>query len=306
MNDELVIRASGISKSFEGIPALQDLSLEIRRGELFGLVGPDGAGKTTAIRILSGILTPSSGEAFVGPYSILREPERIKGIIGYMPQRFGLYEDLTVLENMEFYADLYGISKGEKMRRIETLLQFAGLVAFKRRLARDLSGGMKQKLGLACCLIHRPRILFLDEPTCGVDPVSRAELWRRLVGLLKDGVTIFLSTPYIDEAERCTRVGLLHRGRLLLVEEPEKMKAMIDLPVLEVVCEDGRKLAEEMGGEEGIREATVYGDRVHFTLTSRQAYESVAQRVQRAGIRLSKIRLIKPSLEDVFILLAKS
>jgi ABC-2 type transport system ATP-binding protein len=306
MEDEIVLRACRISRSFEGITAVQDLSIEVRKGELFGIVGPDGAGKTTTIRILSGILTPSSGEAFVGPFSVLKEPERIKEIIGYMPQRFGLYEDLSVLENMEFYAELYGVPRQTKKERVESLLEFAGLSAFKRRLARDLSGGMKQKLGLACCLIHRPKVLLLDEPTCGVDPLSRAELWRRLADLLKEGVTILVSTPYIDEAERCTRVGLMHKGRFLLVEEPEKMKAIIDLPVLEVVCEDGRRVVQEVGWMEGIWEATVYGDRVHLTLASSELREVVASRLDRAGIRPNAMRFVRPSLEDVFISLARS
>ena len=206
------ITTSRLSRSFGRNVAVQDLDLKVQRGELYGLVGPDGAGKTTTMRLLAGIMAPTSGEAWVAGYSVLSDAERIKEVIGYMSQRFGLYEDLTVMENIEFYADIYEVAQKERKARFQRLLGFSNLTPFVDRLAGKLSGGMKQKLGLACALVHTPEILFLDEPTSGVDPVSRRDFWRILYDLLREGVTIFLSTSYLDEAERCARIGLMHKG----------------------------------------------------------------------------------------------
>ncbi len=220
----IMIETEKLTKKFGSTVAVDSLDLKIEEGEIFGLVGPDGAGKTTTMRLLTGILEPTSGKANVGGYDILKDAERIKHNIGYMSQRFGLYPDLTVLEDINFYADIYSVAKAERRDKIKRLLEFSNLTPFKNRLARNLSGGMKQKLGLACALVHTPKILFLDEPTNGVDPVSRRDFWRILYQLLKDKVTIFYSTSYLDEAERCKRVGLMHRGRLLRCDAPEKIK----------------------------------------------------------------------------------
>ncbi len=206
MDEMPAIRARGLARTFGKTAALAGLDLEIRRGELYGLVGPDGAGKTTTMRLLTAVMLPSSGEAWVSGHSVVKEPERVKEKIGYMSQRFGLYEDLTVIENIDFYADLFEVPRKERPPRIERLLGFSNLTPFKKRLAGDLSGGMKQKLGLACALIHTPEVLFLDEPTNGVDPVSRRDFWKILYDLLREKITIFLSTAYLDEAERCTRI----------------------------------------------------------------------------------------------------
>ena len=220
----VTIKAQGLTRKFNSVVAVNDLNLEIEEGEIFGLVGPDGAGKTTTMRLLTGILEPTSGEAWVFGKHIVKESEDLKDHIAYMSQRFGLYEDLTVIENLNFYADIFGVSIQERTTRIERLMSFSGLAPFKRRLARHLSGGMKQKLGLSCALIHTPKVLFLDEPTSGVDPVSRRDFWQILYQLLKEKVTILFSTSYLDEAERCRRVGLIHKGRLLKCDIPANIR----------------------------------------------------------------------------------
>lgn len=219
-----VIKAVNLTRKFAGLTAVNGLTVDVDQGEIFGLVGPDGAGKTTTMRLLSGILEPTSGEGWVCGRHIAKESEALKDHIAYMPQRFGLYDDLTVMENIGFYADIYLVRPKERQSRTEELLGFSGLTPFKDRLAGKLSGGMKQKLGLACALIHTPEVLFLDEPTNGVDPISRRDFWRILYKLLKNKVTIFYSTSYLDEAERCKRVGLMHKGRLLECDSPDVIK----------------------------------------------------------------------------------
>ena len=218
------IKSVNLTRKFGDLTAVNNLNLEIEEGEIFGLVGPDGAGKTTTMRLLTGILDPTQGEAWVYGKHVVKEAEPLKEHIAYMSQRFGLYEDLTVMENINFYADIYGVSNNDRGPKIEELLDFSGLTPFKERLAGKLSGGMKQKLGLACALIHTPKVLFLDEPTNGVDPVSRRDFWKILYRLLKEKVTILYSTSYLDEAERCRRVGFLHKGRLLRCDEPAAIK----------------------------------------------------------------------------------
>lgn len=218
------IKAVGLRREFGPVVAVDKLDLDVKEGEIFGLVGPDGAGKSTTMRLLTGILEPTSGEGWVCQKHIIKESEDLKELIAYMPQRFGLYEDLSVLENINFYADVFCVPKKDRSSIIDRLLGFSGLLSFKQRLAANLSGGMKQKLGLACALIHTPKILFLDEPTNGVDPVSRRDFWQILYGLLKEKVTIFLSTSYLDEAERCKRIALMHKGKLLRCDMPDTIK----------------------------------------------------------------------------------
>jgi len=229
----ITIKSVNLTKKFDNLAAVNDLNLEIKEGEIFGLVGPDGAGKTTTMRLLTGILEPTSGEAWVNNRHIINESELLKEDIAYMAQRFGLYEDLSVIENINFYADIYSVPKNGRNEKIDKLLVFSGLTAFRNRLARNLSGGMKQKLGLVCALIHTPKVLFLDEPTNGVDPVSRRDFWIILYQLLKEKVTIFYSTSYLDEAERCSRVGLIHKGQLLKCDVPSNIKNEIKANTLE-------------------------------------------------------------------------
>ena len=225
----VAIHASDLIKRFPDVLAVDRLSVEVKAGEIFGLVGPDGAGKTTALRMLAGVLTPDSGSAMIAGFDIVRDPEAAKAVISYMPQRFGLYEDLTVDENIRFYADIFGVSRTERVPRANQLLTAANLTECGSRLAGKLSGGMKQKLGLVCALIHRPHVLLLDEPTNGVDPVSRRDFWQILYSLLGEGVAILMSTAYLDEAERCHRVALLHQGRILfqLYKIPEQVMRIV-------------------------------------------------------------------------------
>lgn len=297
------IKTSGLTKRFADVVAVDHLDVEVIPGELFGLVGPDGAGKTTTMRLLSGIMTPSSGEAWIAGYSIAGEEERIKEKIGYMSQRFGLYEDLTVMENIVFYADLYGVPARERPARMERLLGFSNLTPFKERLAGNLSGGMKQKLGLACALIHTPEVLFLDEPTLGVDPVSRRDFWRILYDLLGEGVTIFVSTAYLDEAERCSRIGLMDKGRLLITDRPADIRRSLPISMFELLTPETRAARDILHGIEAVRSATIYGDRLHLALETPEALEGVMERLRSGGIAVTGRRSILPSLEDIFIAL---
>jgi ABC-2 type transport system ATP-binding protein len=222
---DTIIETCGLTKRFGGLTAVDHLDLTVAAGEIFGLVGPDGAGKTTTLRMLCGLMDPSEGSALVAGHDTARESRAVRDQIGYMAQRFGLYQDLTVEENMIFYADLFDITGQTRVDLNAQLLRMTRMEPFRTRLAGKLSGGMKQKLALMCTLLHRPRILFLDEPTNGVDPVSRRDFWAILYQLLKDGITIFMTTAYLDEAERCNRVGLLHKGKLIRCSTPEAMKA---------------------------------------------------------------------------------
>jgi ABC-2 type transport system ATP-binding protein len=232
----VTIKTENLTCKFADLIALDQLNIEVEEGEIFGLVGPDGAGKTTTMRLLTGILDPTAGQAWVYNKHTVKEAESLKEHIAYMSQRFGLYEELSVAENINFYADVYGVAKEKRSETIERLLDFSGLLPFKERLAGKLSGGMKQKLGLACALIHTPKVLFLDEPTNGVDPVSRRDFWKILYDLLKEKVTIFCSTCYLDEAERCRRVGLMHKGKLLRCDTPGNIKKERNTKTLEEAC----------------------------------------------------------------------
>jgi ABC-2 type transport system ATP-binding protein len=254
------------------------------------------------MRLLTSIMDPTSGEAWVAGHHTVREAEKVKESIGYMSQRFGLYPDLTVMENIDFYADIYNESRRGRKERVERLLVFSNLTPFKKRLAGNLSGGMKQKLGLACALIHTPRVLFLDEPTNGVDPVSRRDFWRILYQLLREKVTIFVSTAYLDEAERCNRVGLIHHGRLLACGTPAEVKQLMRGTILEVRTEEPRKAASVLKRAIPAVSTGLFGDRVHIVCDdperiAREARGAMAE----AGIALVDLRTIEPSLEDVFV-----
>ena len=324
-----IIRAQGLRRQFGGLIAVDGLDLEVAQGEIFGLVGPDGAGKTTTMRMLTGILPPTAGSAEVAGCDVTRQTESLKEHIGYMSQRFGLYPDLTVAENIDFYADIYSVPARGRAARTEQLLGFSNLTPFRHRLAGNLSGGMKQKLGLACALIHTPRVLFLDEPTNGVDPVSRRDFWRILYQLVREGVTIFVSTAYLDEAERCNRLALLHEGRLIGLGTPNEVKALMPGSLLEVRTADPRRAAVVLRAQ--LPDATVglFGDRVHVTsraglrpALSTPHRENIAQEqvkdlpyseptasldsrirtaLTAADLELHSLRPIEPSLEDVFV-----
>ena len=301
MDDSIAIRTADLTKAFGDNVAVDNLTLEVRKGELFGLVGPDGAGKTTIMRLLAAVLRPTSGEAWVTGCSILKEEEEIKERIGYMSQRFGLYEDLTVMENITFYADLYEVPRKERASRFDRLLSFSNLTPFKERLAGNLSGGMKQKLGLACALVHTPEVLFLDEPTGGVDPVSRRDFWRILYDLLKERITIFISTAYLDEAERCTKIGLIHRGNMLITDEPSRVKQTLGAPMVEISTSQTRRARDFISSMPGVLWVNMYGDRLHIALEKRERASDIADQLRAKGFPVEGEREIIPSLEDVFI-----
>ncbi len=298
----VAIQAENLTRDFGPVTAVDRLNLSVEKGEIFGLVGPDGSGKTTIMRLFSGILRPTSGEAWVLGHAITQEAEPLKDKIGYMAQRFALYGDLTVMENINFYADLYSVSKKERIPRIERLLAFSNLTAFQDRLAQNLSGGMKQKLGLACALVHTPEILFLDEPTNGVDPVSRRDFWRILYDLLREGVTIFVSTAYLDEAERCHRIGLMHQGRLLSLGSPREIKDWMKGELWEVRCEQRMKAVEILKNLSGVKGAGIFGDRIHVLLEDGdRAKREMERTLKESGFEILSLRKIPPALEDVFI-----
>ncbi|MFQ5443896.1 MAG: ABC transporter ATP-binding protein, partial [Nitrospinales bacterium] len=259
------IKVENLTKSFGNLNAVDGLSFSVETGEIFGLVGPDGAGKSTTMRLLASIMEPTSGNIWVTGYHVAKEPEAVKNNIGYMPQQFGLYIDLTVLENINFYADIYSVPRKGRMEKIESLLAFSNLGPFKKRLAGNLSGGMKQKLGLVCALIHTPRVLFLDEPTNGVDPVSRRDFWHILDQLLAQEVTIFISTAYLDEAERCHRIGLIHEGKLLACGAPSEVKKMMHESILEIHRNKPRQTLEVLRKKLAAGTVNLFGDRVHIT-----------------------------------------
>jgi ABC-2 type transport system ATP-binding protein len=296
------IQSDKLAKAFQDLKAIDGLTLSVPQGEIFGLVGPDGAGKTTTMRLLTAILEPTSGEAWVAGYSIRQQAEALKEHIGYMSQRFGLYPDLTVLENIHFYADIYGVPRKGRAEKVDRLLGFSNLTPFKKRLAGNLSGGMKQKLGLACALIHTPQVLFLDEPTNGVDPVSRRDFWRILYQLLQEKVTIFISTSYLDEAERCNRIGLLHEGSLVALGPPEEVKRLMAGTILEIRVARPRRASELLREVFKGDAVGLFGDRVHLIALDPQKDTEKAEKIlSAAGLTPAAIRPVAPSLEDVFI-----
>jgi ABC-2 type transport system ATP-binding protein len=296
------IRTEQLTKTFGELTAVGELTLSVKEGEIFGLVGPDGAGKTTTMRLLAAIMDPAAGDAWVAGYHVVRQAEAVKEHIGYMSQRFGLYPDLTVMENLDFYADVYSVPRRELRQRAERLLAFSNLGPFRRRLAGNLSGGMKQKLGLACALIHTPRVLLLDEPTNGVDPVSRRDFWRILYQLLREKVTIFVSTAYLDEAERCHRVGLIDRGRLLACGAPDEVKRLMRGTILEIRTAEPRRAAAVLREQAAGDAVGLFGDRVHLVSTApEQAARRAAEVLTAAGLPPQEIGPVPPSLEDVFV-----
>lgn len=303
---EYVIEATRLTKRFKNVTAVDKLDLAIRPGEIFGLLGPDGAGKTTTIRMLCAIMRPTEGSARVAGFDIVRQPEEIKKRIGYMPQQFSLYGDLTVMENLNFFADIFNVREPERSRRIERLLRFADLTEFTGRRAGQLSGGMKQKLALACTLLHQPPILFLDEPTTGVDPVSRREFWDILTEVHLAGVTLFVTTPYMDEAERCSRVGLMYKGRLVICDAPDRIKRMVPGEVIELRARDFRGAREALAGLPGVIEVQTYGEMLHLIVDhAGRRMPEVAARLQEAGIPIIGIRQTQARMEEAFISLVR-
>lgn len=301
---ESIIKIKDLKKSYGDVEAVRGVTYEVSNGEMFGLVGPDGAGKTTTIRILCGLLTPDSGEALTFDKNITKNRKEIQNQVGYLSQKFSLYGDLTVDENIEFFANIHDVKDFEERRN--ELLEFTRLTRFRDRLADNLSGGMKQKLALACSLIHRPKILYLDEPTTGVDPVSRRDFWKILSALLKEGITIFMTTPYLDEAERCNRVALMHKGKIISLDTPKKIKESINKEVIEIVCNNARE-AQRLVKENTDYEVQMFGDRVDVMVGSYQnEYKSLEDLLKKNGIDIMSHRQVSASLENVFIYLVNN
>ncbi len=296
------IRTERLTKTFGNLTAVDGLTLSVAEGEIFGLVGPDGAGKTTTMRLLAAIMDPTSGDAWVAGHHTVREAAAVSNNIGYMSQRFGLYPDLTVAENIDFYADIYGLPRRGRQDKVEQMLAFSNLTPFRKREAGNLSGGMKQKLGLACALIHTPKVLLLDEPTNGVDPSSRRDFWRILYQLLQEKVTIFVSTAYLDEAERATRIALMHHGRLFALGTPDEVKKLMRGSIMEIQAFEPRRASAVLRAQLGAASVGLFGDRVHVITADPDASRlQVEQTLAGAGIRHSGLRTIEPSLEDVFV-----
>jgi ABC-2 type transport system ATP-binding protein len=298
-----VIEIEQLKKSYEDILAVNNISLSVEKGEMFGLVGPDGAGKTTTIRILCGLLRPDSGSVEVLGSDLNKKKKEIQNQIGYLSQKFSLYGDLSVDENIEFFADIHNVKDYQK--RSDELLAFTRLTPFRDRLAEKLSGGMRQKLALACSLIHKPKIIFLDEPTTGVDPVSRRDFWKILSDLQKDGITILMTTPYLDEAERCNRVALMNKGEIIAVDTPQNIKSSINKQVIEIIT-DNIKKTYSLLKEKFKTDAQIFGDRINLvTDESELVIEDIKAILQKNNLSLISYRTITPSLENVFIHLVK-
>ena len=292
---------SGVSRRYGTVEAVSNVSLSIKRGEMFGLIGPDGAGKTTSIRLMCGLLAADSGSIKVLDLDPVRQHRALTNSVGYLSQRFSLYADLSVNENIGFFADIHGI-RDYAVRR-DRLLSMTQLAPFRNRLAGQLSGGMKQKLALACTLVHEPKLIVLDEPTTGVDPVSRREFWKLLSEFLSQGITIVMSTPYLDEAERCSRVAFLHQGRLLALDTPGALRATLPGSLFEVLSADHRRAVAILRSWPDVADVQVFGERAHVRLknTPANAADLVERHLQGAGVAVTSVRQVPASLEDVFV-----
>ena len=301
-----IIETHALTRDFKKTRAVDSLDLSIQPGELFGLVGPDGAGKTTTLRLLAGLLNITSGSAKVAGYDLARQPEAIKRKIGYMAQQFSLYGELSVVENLSFFSELYDVEISELRERTERLLAFAGLTEFKDRRAVHLSGGMQKKLALACTLIHRPEILLLDEPTTGVDPVSRREFWDILTDLYLGGTTIVVSTPYMDEADRCSRVGLMYEGRMVVCAEPQQIRAQIEGELIELRPDDWQAAHGLVVTLPGVLEVQTYGDLLHVLVDSAEKrLPEIEAALQEQGLAHRDARRATARMEEAFISLIR-
>lgn len=301
-----IIEVKGLKRDFKSTTAVDDLTLSIAPGELFGLVGPDGAGKTTTLRLLAGLLGVTDGQANILGFDLRSQAESVKPHVGYMAQQFSLYGELSVLENLQFFAELFDVSKQEQNERTRRLLEFAGLTEFTDRRAAKLSGGMQKKLALACTLIHQPAILLLDEPTTGVDPVSRREFWNILTELHVQGTTIIVSTPYMDEADRCSRVGLMYAGALVECDTPQNIRGKLDGDVIQVQAEDWQKALEAVSGLEGVRETQTYGEAVNLLVDNGgKRLREIKRVLNRSGIKYTSVRIAPARMEEAFISLIR-
>ena len=293
---------TNVVKRYGNVEALRGVTFDVNRGEMFGLIGPDGAGKTTAIRAICGLLHVDAGTIRVLGKDPVKQHRDVTATVGYLSQRFSLYGDLSIDENIAFFAEIHGVSDYHARR--DRLLDMTQLTKFRTRLADRLSGGMKQKLALACTLVHEPQVIVLDEPTTGVDPVSRREFWKLLSQFLSQGITILMSTPYLDEAERCARIALLHEGKVLALDQPGKLRASLSGTMFEVIAPEPREARDRLMGQRDITSAQVFGDRLHIWIDRPDpaaAHQALLGAARMARVPTSSVRPIVPSLEDVFI-----
>jgi len=305
--DELAVEAENLVKRFGDFTAVDNISFQVKKGEVFGFLGPNGAGKTTSIRMLCGLLTPTSGKGRVGEYDIFTQSEKIKENIGYMSQKFSLYEELTVEENIDFYSGIYKVEKKLKKERKEWVLKMADLEDKRKRKTEDLALGWKQRLALGCALLHNPPILFLDEPTSGVDPLSRRNFWDLIYSLSDKGTTVFLTTHYMDEAEYCHRLGLIFRGRLVWMGTPEELKVKaISGSVWELECNNRMEALESLQKDKRVIEASHFGLNIHILLPAEEKDPIfISENLRGKGIEVLRLQKIAPSLEDAFVSLIR-
>lgn len=301
-----IIETHELTRDFKATRAVDSLDVSIHKGELFGLVGPDGAGKTTTLRLLAGLLNITSGSASLAGFDLAHQAEAIKPHVGYMAQQFSLYAELTVLENLHFFADIFDVNPADLANRTERLLSFAGLIEFKPRRAQDLSGGMQKKLALACTLIHQPEILLLDEPTTGVDPISRREFWDILTELYLDGTTIVVSTPYMDEADRCSRVGLMYAGHLVVCDTPKRIRGRLEGEIIELQPNDWQSARKFVASLPGVREVQTYGESLHLLVDSgKKRLPQIKKALGEHHLGYRNARLAPARMEEAFISLIR-
>ncbi|MDD4893880.1 MAG: ABC transporter ATP-binding protein [Candidatus Omnitrophica bacterium] len=303
MNDNIAVKVENLEKKFGEFVAVNRINFEVNKGEIFGFLGPNGAGKSTTIRMLCGIYTPTSGSGQVAGYDIVKEQHKIKEHIGYMSQRFSLYDDLTVEENIDFYSRIYNIPKNERQKRKDETIKLAGIEDFRKSLTVTLSGGWKQRLALGCAIIHQPNIIFLDEPTSGVDPITRSNFWSIIKDMASQGKTIFVTTHYMDEAENCGRMVLIYRGTMIAMGSPQEMKTKVmKNDILEITIPDAEKWTERISKLEGIKETALFGVNIHAVVYEAQkSIQAIKNLFEENGASGYSVNKILPSLEDVFV-----
>lgn len=295
------VEVSHLSRKFKDFSAVNDISFYIPQGEIFGLLGPNGAGKTTTIRVLCGIMLPSSGTANVLGYDVARNPEEIKSRIGYMSQKFSLYNDLTPVENIMFYASIYGVPKKERNERVKELINMADLTGHENQLTRNLSGAWRQRLALACAIVHRPAMIFLDEATAGVDPVSRREFWDLIYNLASEGVSVLATTHYMDEAEYCNTIGMMYQGKLVALASPETLKDNLPGILVQLECNHPGEALSLITNQPGIMGTSIHGALIHLTMKDSSVEQQIKEVLEKNKIRIKSWDVIQPSLEDVFL-----
>jgi ABC-2 type transport system ATP-binding protein len=301
MSRENAVVVDHLTKKFGSFVAADQVNFVIPKGEIFGLLGPNGAGKTTTIRMLCGILLPTAGEARVLGFDVARQPEEVKKRIGYMSQKFALYDDLTVFENLDFYAHLYGVSREKSKTRLEGLIEMAGLRGHEKERTANLSGAWRQRLALACAIVHEPPMLFLDEPTAGVDPISRREFWEMIYALAGQGVSVLATTHYMDEAEFCNTIGMMHSGRLIALNDPDSLKSALRGILLEVDCESPGQAEVIATRTPGVIDVGLHGVLLHVTVENIAVRQTLEDALASANITVRQVETVLPSLEDVFV-----